>query len=306
MYQLDDLLLFARVVENKSFLKTALQLNVTQPTIGRRIKLLAEYLGYELFIISDGNHLTVTAFGNTLYRIIKQKMSYLDELKSAVNELILGTNPEVGHLNLLLPPTASEVFFTPLIPEFNIRYPNITLHISYEQLIVDFERDKYDIAIVAYKPLGENQRFIKLLDLSLSLFCTKDYIEKYGLPNSISDLKSHRYFSMTMYEKILDSVDIVHKCTGIVETFMFNNRLVVTGHRNALKLIKSNEFIGPCQDFLCKSDPSVVRVLPEYSIGISNTLYLLKNNYKKNPAINLFTEFIQKELKVFMANGNKP
>lgn len=93
MYQLDDLLLFATVVENKSFLKTALQLNISQPTVGRRIKLLAEHLGYELFI-SEGNHLTVTAFGNMLYRIVKQKMSYLDDLKATVNELILNTNPE--------------------------------------------------------------------------------------------------------------------------------------------------------------------------------------------------------------------
>jgi DNA-binding transcriptional LysR family regulator len=307
MYQLDDLLLFARVVENKSFLKTALELDVTQPTIGRRIKLLAEYLGYELFIISDGNHLTVTAFGNTLYRIIKQKMSYLDELKSAVNELIQGTTPEAGHLNLLLPPTASELFFTPLIPEFNIRYPNITLYINYEQLIVDFEQDEYDIAIVAYKPLGENQRFIKLLDLSLSLFCTKNYIEKYGLPNSISDIESHRYFSMTMYGKTLDSIDFIHRETEIVETFRPSaNRLVVTDHRNALRLIKSNEFIGPCHDFLCKNDPSIIKVLPEYTLDVSNRLYLLKNSYKKNPVIDLFTDFIQKELTVFMANGNKP
>lgn len=304
MYQLDDLLLFARVVENKSFLKTALELDVTQPTVGRKIKQLAEYLGYKLFI-SEGNHLTVTAFGNTLYRIIKQKIGYLDELKSSVNQLIVSTNPEVGHLNLLLPPTSSEIFFTPLIAEFNIRYPNITLHISYEQLIVDFERDEYDIAIVNYKPSGEDQKFIKLFDLSIGLSCTKDYVEKYGLPNSISELKSHRYFSMTKYGKILESIDIVHKRTGVVETFMFNNRLVITDFRNALKLIKSNEYIGPTHDFLCENDPSIVKVFPEYSLGVSNKLYLLKGDYKKNPAIDILTDFIQKELKAFITNSNK-
>lgn len=307
MYQLDDLLLFVRVVENKSFLKTALELGVTQPTIGRRIKQLAEYLGYELFIISESNHLTVTVFGNTLYGIIKQKMSYFDELKSTVNQLILTTKLESGHLNLLFPPFISEAFFTPLIPEFNTRYPNITLHINYQHSVfVDFEQDEYDIAIVAYKPL-EDQSFIKLLDLSINLFCTKDYEEKYGLPNTISEIASHRYFSMTPYGKILSSIDFIHKDTEVSETFRPGvNRVVVTDQRNAIKLIKSNEFIGPSFDYFFKNDPSIVKVLPEYRVSESSTLYLLKNNYKKNPAIDLFVNFIQKELKTFITNNSKP
>lgn len=307
MYQLDDLLLFARVVENKSFLKTALELGVTQPTISRRIKQLADYLGYELFIVNESNHLTVTVFGNTLYGIIKQKMSYFDELKSSVNQLILTTKLESGHLNLLLPPFVSEVFFTPLIPEFNALYPNITLHINYQHSVfVNFEEDEYDIAIVAYKPSGENQSFIKLLDLSINLFCTKDYEEKYGLPNSISDIALHRYFSMTPYGKILNSIDFIHKDTEVSETFRPGvNRLVVTDQRNAIKLIKSNEFIGPSFDYYLKNDPSIVKVLPEYRVSESSTLYLLKNNYKKNPAIDLFTDFIQRELKAFITNSKK-
>lgn len=304
MYQLDDLLLFAIVVENKSFLKTALQLNISQPTVGRRIKLLAENLGYELFI-SDGNHLTVTAFGNMLYRIVKQKMSYLDDLKSTVNELILNTNPEeAGHLNILLPPASSLVYFTPLIPKFNLKYPNITLYINYGTDVVDFSKHNYDVAIVAYVPAKDTLPSIKLLDASTELYCTKAYAEKYGLPNTVNDLQSHRIFSVTKYGKLLDSVDFIHKSTAIVETFIPNNQIVLTDIRNALKLIKSNEFIGPCQDFLCNSDPSIIKALPEYYIlDVPNKLYLLKNNYKKNPLIDLFTDFVQKELKLFVANS---
>jgi len=65
MYQLDDLLLFVSVFENRSFLKTSIQFGITQPTVSRRMKQLSEELGYEIFL-NDGRHLSATEFGQML------------------------------------------------------------------------------------------------------------------------------------------------------------------------------------------------------------------------------------------------
>jgi len=155
MYQLDDLLLFVAVAENKSFLKTALQFGTSQPTVSRRIKSLTEDLGHQLFI-SEGKHLVTTEFGAVLYSIVKEKMAYLDELKRAVDELILDNSREAGHLNILLPPLIAEDFITPLIPEFNQKYPNISLFLDYDLRKIDFDGGLYDLAIVFYMPTNQN------------------------------------------------------------------------------------------------------------------------------------------------------
>ncbi len=297
MYQLDDLLLFVAVVENRSFLKTAVQFSTTQPTVSRKIKLLAEQLGSQLFI-SDGKHLVTTEFGAMLYSIIKEKMEYLDELKRAVDELILDNNREAGHLNILLPPIISEEFITPLIPQFNLKYPNINLFIEYAQKVVDFEESIHDLAIVAYMPTRQNQKIVKLLDFKLGLFCTKDYADKYGLPNSIREIESHRYFCLTKYGETLQHVKFIHNQTKEEEVFELNNKLVVTDNRNALVLIKSGKFMGAAFEFLFKDDDTIVRVLPEYDLDMKVSIYLLRNPYKENTMIELFINFLKQKLRL--------
>lgn len=297
MYQLDDLLLFVAVVENKSFLKTAVQFATTQPTVSRKIKLLAEELGSQLFI-SEGKHLVTTEFGAMLYSTIKEKIAYLDELKSAINELISNTSRDAGHLNILLPPVISEEFITPLIPEFNLKYPNISLFIEYAQSVVDFEEDCHDLAIVAYMPTRQNQKIVKLLDFKLGLFCTKDYADKYGLPNSIREIESHRYFCLTRYGETLQHVKFTHNQTKEEQIFELNNKLIVTDNRNALVLIKSGKFIGAAFEFLFKDDDTIVRVLPEYDLEMKVDIYLLRNPYKENRMIDLFINFLKQKLRL--------
>lgn len=295
MYQLDDLLLFVAVVENRSFLKTAVQFSTTQPTVSRKIKLLAEELGQQLFI-SEGKYLVTTEFGAILYTTIKEKIAYLDELNSAINQLIRDNNQDAGHLKILLPPHIAEKFITPFIPEFNLKYPNINLFIEYSQKIVDFEENIYDLAIVTYMPTQQNQKIIKLFDFKIGLFCTEDYADKYGLPNSVRELESHRYFCLTRNEKSLHHIKFIHNQTKKEEVFELNNKLVVTDNSNALVLIKSGKFIGGAFEFSLIGSDMITRVLPEYDLEIKISTYLLRNPYKENKMIDLFINFFKQKL----------
>ncbi len=297
MYQLDDLLLFVAVAENKSFLKTALQFGTSQPTVSRRIKSLTEDLGHQLFI-SEGKHLVTTEFGAVLYSIIKEKMAYLDELKRAVDELILDNSREAGHLNILLPPLIAEDFITPLIPEFNQKYPNISLFLDYDLRKIDFDGGLYDLAIVFYMPTNQNQKITKLIDSKLGLFCSKDYADKYGLPNSIREMEAHRYFCLTMYGETLPHLKFIHNQTKEEEIFELNNKLVLTDYKNAMLLIKSGEFIGANHEFLFQDDDTIIRVLPEYDFDLKTSVYLLLNPYKKNTIIDLFINFLKQKLRL--------
>lgn len=295
MYQLDDLLLFVAVVENRSFLKTAVQFSTTQPTVSRKIKLLAEELGQQLFI-SEGKYLVTTEFGAILYTTIKEKMAYLDELNSAIDRLIRENNRDAGHLNILLPPHIAEKFITPFIPEFNLKYPNINLFIEYSQKVVDFEENIYDLAIVTYMPTQQNQKITKLFDFKIGLFCTKDYADKYGLPNTVRELESHHYFCLTRNRKLQDHIRFIHNQTKNEEIFELNNKLVVTDNRNAIVLIKSNKFIGGAFEFSLIGDDTIIRILPEYDLDIKISTYLLRNPYKENKMIDLFINFLKQKV----------
>lgn len=294
MYQLDDLLLFVSVFESRSFLKTSIQFGITQPTVSRRMKQLSEELGYEIFL-NDGRHLSATEFGQMLYNVIKQKKMALDELKLSVNELLTNIKKNTGILRVLLPHAVSDIYITPFLAEFALEYPNINLQLTYNTEKVDFKEDKYDIAFIHYEPTQQTQKFAKILDFSINLYCTKEYASKYGLPSTLEEFSSHRYISMTWLGALLQKVEFVNMLTEQVEVFEPNNKIVISNHIQTLTFIRTNEFIGPVMDFLCRNQDSLIRVLPNYRINVSRSLYLMKNPYKDSSIMDIFTSFLRKK-----------
>lgn len=296
MYQIDDLVLFVAVVENKSFLKTSSQFGITQPTVSRKMKFLAEDLGYELFI-NNGKHVAVTDFGRMLYNIINQKKPCLDELKISVDELISSIRQDVGTLKILLPTVVAEEHITPHISDFIVEYPNINLELHYNQEVVDFKDDFYDIAFVLYRPTQANQKFIKLLDYNVSLYCTKEYASNYGIPKNVNELNSHTVVGFIFRDKTTHSqVEFVHNATNLVEVFNLPNKIAVNNLRHSLLLIKGNKVIGPCYEWLCKNEDALIKVLPDYKINISRSVYMLRNPHKNHATIDLFINFLKKRI----------
>lgn len=296
MYQIDDLILFVAVVENKSFLKTSSQFGITQPTVSRKMKLLAEDLGYELFI-SEGKHVAVTDFGRMLYNIIKQNKPYLDQLKTSVDELISSIKQDVGTLRILLPAVLAEEHFTPHLTDFIMEYPNINLELYYNHEIVDFKDDFYDLAFVLYRPTQANQKFVKLLDYNVGLYCTKEYAQNYGIPRSINELRSHLTVGFIFRDKtVLPQVEFIHTTTNMVDVFDIPNKIAVNNLRHALLLIKGNNVIAPCYEYLCKNDDSLVKVLADYKINLTRSVYMLRNPHRNHATIDMFINFIKKRI----------
>lgn len=297
MYQIDDLLLFMSVVENTSFRKTSIAFGVTPTTVSRRIKQLVEDLKYELFVY-DGHNIKPTAFGQELYNIIKHNSNYFDNLKSSVDELVHSTSENAGQLKLKLPLLLSEIYFTPFIAEFIEIYPNINLDIIYDMDPVDFETDPYDVVIVTHTPTKQNQKFVKLLDYRLNLYCTREYARKYGIPNTPQELQHHRYVNMHWMKKPLQQVEFTNEKDNTVETINLSSRLVLNSNKHALILAKSNNVIFHYpENHLSKEEKELfIQILPDYRINIPNIFYMIKNPYKDNSAINLFTNFIKRKI----------
>jgi DNA-binding transcriptional LysR family regulator len=230
-----------------------------------------------------------------LYNVIKQKKMALDELKLSVDELITNVKKNTGILRVLLPHAASEIYITPFLAEFILEYPNISLQLTYNAEKVDFKEDKYDIAFIDYQPTQQSQKFAKVLDFSINLYCTKEYINKYGMPSTLEEFRSHRYISMSWLGALLQKVEFIDMLTGQVELLELDNKIVISNHIQTLALIKTNEFIGPCMEFLCRNQDSLIRVLPNYRINLTNSLYLMKNPYKDSSIMDLFTSFLKKK-----------
>ncbi len=138
---LNPLRAFEAAARHMSFTKAAGELNVTQGAVSRQVKVLEDYLGFELFErapkgleLSRNGRVYVGALTEAFERIARAT----DELITARTHTVLTIR---GYTTFLVR------WLIPLLPDFQIKHPNIEVRLVSASEPVDFDRDNVDIGI---------------------------------------------------------------------------------------------------------------------------------------------------------------
>lgn len=178
---------FVAVADQGSFALAARNAWISKAVVTKQIQRLEDLLGKRLFERTT-RRLHLTEAG-TLYLCHVKKI--LGQIASA-NDAILNLEPEPhGVITIGLPAGFNSMFFSKQFQEFLEKYPKVALHITNENfpnVIVDGYAD-----IVISSILVDDQQLIKekLMRVSRSIFAAPYYLEKYGTPKTIDDLKHH-------------------------------------------------------------------------------------------------------------------
>jgi DNA-binding transcriptional LysR family regulator len=170
-------------------------------------------------------------------------------------------------------------FVSSHIEEFIEKYPKITFEIISSQDFMDVTIGEVDIAI---GPNAENTgNFIekKLFSYNLKLYANRKYIETYGEPKDVDDLKDHRiisaassslkHFSQANWYLNLSS-DM-----ALEPYFISNSNLFIES------LIKNGVGIGSlCPRFVYKNE-NMVEILP-HILGPELTIFMVYGEHFKN------------------------
>ena len=141
--QIEDLRLFALVVENRSISKVADKLNIAKSAVSRRLKLLEARFGTKLIDRVPGAW-DVTASGLELYQRSVQVIGDVDEIDSDFTQ----TSQMIsGPLNISAPRDFGLTYLSPAILSFSKRYPEIQMTVDFDDRTVDLNRENYDFAI---------------------------------------------------------------------------------------------------------------------------------------------------------------
>ncbi len=110
------------VAEHHSFTRAADALYVSQPTLSQQIKQLEDLLEVQL-LDRSGRTVQLTSAGEVYLHYARRALCELDEGKRAIHEL---HDLSRGSLRLGMTPI-SDYMATPLLDQFNSRYPGITV-----------------------------------------------------------------------------------------------------------------------------------------------------------------------------------
>jgi DNA-binding transcriptional LysR family regulator len=139
----NDLLLFARVVDEGSFSRAAERLGLPKSTVSRRVSALEAQLG-ERLLLRTTRKLTVTDFG---LAVLEHARHVVEDVAAAAS---LAQNRQIepsGRLRVTMPSDMANIVLAPLLAEFVLKYPAITLEVDLSARFVDLFGENFDVAI---------------------------------------------------------------------------------------------------------------------------------------------------------------
>lgn len=288
----DELFTFVKVVESKSYTLAAQLLGISQPSIRRHIQNLESSLGKGL-VYSAVNSIEITEFGNQVYACFKDKGVELENLLSS----LLEDNQEIkGELKVTLPVGISARLITPYLPEFLQKYPDINLKLNLKSNEPNLFNTGFDIAVSLVLPTQESLVVRTLFSSKVSLYCTKQYIKKYGIPQSFADIDQRHTISYLdlINPKNTYPIKFTNKHTG--QSLMVENKCIVALNDtlNGIILMQTGEFIMGLEDydFFLNANEDLIKVLPEYTL-LDNKYYLILPSKFKNSKVQAFCLFLE-------------
>lgn len=184
----NDLLLFARVVDEGSFSRAAERLGLPKSTVSRRIAALETRLG-ERLLLRTTRKLTVTDFG---VAVLEHARHVVEDVAAAAS---LAQNRQVepsGRLRVTMPSDMANVVLAPLLAEFVLQYPAITLELDLSARFVDLIAENFDVAI-RMGDLRDDASLAarRIAVFSGSLYAAPAYLARRGTPPEPEALMEH-------------------------------------------------------------------------------------------------------------------
>ncbi|WP_394210819.1 LysR family transcriptional regulator [Psychrobacter piscatorii] len=188
MDQLRAIRYFSKVVETGSFTKAAKAFDVPPSSLSRRVSDLEKSLGATLLQRST-RIVKLTEVGRVYYNDVQQILNQLEQSKETVRSY--QTTP-MGRLRISSMVGFGEKILLPLLEEFSALYPQIVLDVSLSDELSALGRDDVDIAIRGGYAPNERVLAIRLMDNEFIPVASPSYLEKYGVPEHVMELKEHR------------------------------------------------------------------------------------------------------------------
>ncbi|MBB4003675.1 LysR family transcriptional regulator [Aurantimonas endophytica] len=185
MDRYDEMIVFLRVVEMRSFRKAAETLGIPASTASDVVKRTESRLKVKL-LERTTRVVAPTPDGEQWY---ERCLRIVHELEDAEASFGLG-QPE-GRLRIDVHGTLARHFLMPKIPAFIAAYPKLELILSEGDRLVDLVREGIDCVVRVGVPADSDLAARRLGELREITVASPDYLGRHGTPRTLDELDGH-------------------------------------------------------------------------------------------------------------------
>lgn len=288
MLDWNDLRYFIAVARRGSTLAAARMLRTSQTTVARRIAALEQALAIQLFERRQAGYI-LTPAGNALLDRAAQVEKAADAFSEASGALVRDTS---GTVRITTQEIFAVTLLAPILRELHESHPEILIELDDSQDFRDLGEGEADIGLrSAVGDLGSGIVGRRLCDDEWTLYCSRDYAAKHGVPRTRNQLRKHsfiggggpklwRAYSAWLHDLGLDDRVIMHHASA-------------TGMMSA---IRSGHGIAVLPRIVADADPDLIQCVPPKA-GHGRVMWLVTHErVRRTPRVRVVIDFLYDRL----------
>lgn len=289
MLNLNDLRLFARVVEHRGFAAAGRALGLPKSTLSKRVGELERRLGVRL-IQRSSRGFAVTELG----RELQQRAAAMLIEAEAAEALIEGRRAEPsGTVRLTASVPAAQFWLAESLPALALAHPKIRLVLHVTDRFVDLVQEGYDLALRShFGPLPDSglvQR--RLGEQPIHLLAAPGYLARRGTPETPAALTAHD----GLLTGPAETAWRLRGPAGESATVTPRPRLVADETEVLLRAAAAGLGVTCLPAGLCRAAlaaGSLVRLLPGWTAGSVTTSLLVPHRRGQLPSVRAVADFL--------------
>lgn len=184
----DKLRIFHAAAQAGSFTHAGDTLHMSQSAVSRQVSALELDLGVPLFH-RHARGLLLTEQGELLYRTASDVLMKLESVQSSLTD---SKEKPSGILRVTTTVGLGSTWLTSRIKSFVELYPEVDLHLIFDDDELDLGMREADVAIRLRQPTQPDLIQRKLFTVHFHVYAAPEYIQRFGSPSSIEDIDNHR------------------------------------------------------------------------------------------------------------------
>jgi len=293
-HDLNDTLIFVKVVEHGSFVGAAKTLRLPKTTVSRKVQELESRLGAQL-LHRTTRKLGLTEAGSVYYEHCQRIAQALSEAESAVGQLQSGPR---GWLRFTAPHSYANTWIAPLLGEFHARHPEVRVEMILSNEPLDLIDKEIDVALRGGVLPDSNLVARKLGTMRTQIYASPDYIARHGEPLHPDELHHHRTLAMHKHRRGSGYFWTLDDGSGASE-FRIDPVLVANDPGPLDGALLSGEGVAMASDVMVKpyvEQGYVQRVLPGWMGPQYDFSAVFPRGRTQSPKVRAFVDFLVERL----------
>jgi len=289
----DKLRIFHAVASAGSFTHAGQMLALSQSAVSRQISALEEEINTPLFQ-RHARGLTLTDEGELLYGAVSDVLTRLGQAEEALKN---AQSAPRGSLKVTSSHGLGTYWLLPRINEFVREFPELQVHLVFEDRELDLAQREADLALRMRAPVQADLIQRKLFTVHYHLCASADYLARHGTPRTLEEAANHTLIAygervapeVRDVNWLLDAAFRVN--AGCGRALRINN---ITG---ILYAVEAGIGIAALPDYLTAERPHLVRILPEMEGPTFDVHLVYCDALRQSKRVAAFREFLVRTAK---------